>query len=176
MTGIDWSVDAKIGKRKRCYIQARDFFFAAKRCGKTEECKESGMPQRLSVPEYVNIAFSCELYIKTLLYKGEERIKEHTLIKLFDRIDVNLRNKLSDDLKMPIEEIRRLLHEHSQLFSEMRYRFESLQYGESFSIPLQFLYSLAISLDRLAQETIGVLPYPLANADFACFPEILVEL
>jgi hypothetical protein len=64
MTKIGWKADIKPEKRKRCYIQARCFFFAAKRCGRLEECEESGSPQILPTPEYVNIAFSCELYLK----------------------------------------------------------------------------------------------------------------
>jgi hypothetical protein len=165
MAKTNWLENSRPEKRMRSYIQARNFFFAAIRCGRAEVCEESGMYQVLSVPEYVNIALSCELYIKTLLYKGEERIQEHKLIILFDQLDVKLQNTLSDDLKMPIQEIRNLLREHSKLFLEMRYRFESLQYSDSFSIPLKFFYSMAKSLDKLAQETIGVNPYPSTNAD-----------
>jgi len=48
------------------------------------------MNQVLSVPEYVNIAFSCELYIKTLLYQDNEPIQEHNLINLFDQLNEKL--------------------------------------------------------------------------------------
>lgn len=157
--------DSKTEKQKKSLIQARNFFFAAIRCGRAEICEESGVYQVLPIPEYVNIALSCELYMKTLLYKGGERIREHKLIILFDRLDVKLQKKLSDDLEMPIQEIRNLLEEHSKLFQEMRYRFESLQYSESFSIPLIFFYSLAKSLDQLAQVAIGVVPYSSTNVD-----------
>jgi len=153
----------KSDKRNKCYIQARNFFLAAKRCGRIEKFQESGMPQVLSIPEYVNLAFSCELYIKTLLYKGNEPIKGHNLRNLFNQLDITLQNKLSDGLEIPTKEVCKLLDEHSELFSNMRYRFECCQYRESFSVPVQFFYSMVELLDQLSQETLGVKPYPSTN-------------
>jgi plasmid maintenance system antidote protein VapI len=71
-----------------------------------------------------------------------------------------LRHRVAEILEMNEAEIGKLLEEHSNLFKDMRYRFESSRYSESFSVPLQFFYSLAKSLDQLAQETIGIIPYP----------------
>lgn len=160
MIEINNTADKRPEKRRRCYIQARSFFFAAKRCGRIEICEESDIPQGLPIPEYVNIAFSCELYLKTLLYQDEEIIKEHRLSSLFRKLDATLRRKVAEILEMKDTEIEEFLDKHLNLFTEMRYRFESPQYSESYSIPLQLFYSLAISLDQLAQETIGVVPYP----------------
>jgi len=58
----------------------------------------------------------------------------------------------------------------------MRYRFEYLQYDGRFTVPLPFLYSLAKTLDQLAQETISVVPYPSTNVDTNYFPDISSEL
>lgn len=57
MMQINKMVDPNPEKRKQCYIQARSFYFAAKRCGQAEMCEESGLNQILPIPEYVNIAF-----------------------------------------------------------------------------------------------------------------------
>lgn len=152
-------------KRKKCYIQARSFFLAAKRCGGEELCPESGTHQILPIPECVNIAFSCELYLKSLLYKDNKRIEGHGLAYLFSELDVTLRNRVSEISKIDEAEIKNLLEQHSNLFQNMRYRFEYKQYSKSYSMPIQFFYRLVESLDELAQEIIGVEPTPSTNAD-----------
>ncbi|MHB8064340.1 MAG: hypothetical protein ACYDG2_17200 [Ruminiclostridium sp.] len=151
MTQINKMADQSPEKRKRCYIQARGFFFAAKRCGRVEICEESGSPQYLPIPEYVNIAFSCELYLKALLYRDDEIINGHSLLDLFSRLDVASRHRVSEILKIDEAQIKNLLEQHSNLFRNMRYRFEYPQYSGSFSVPLQFFYLMVESLDQLVQ-------------------------
>jgi|GEM_PF-2611397 len=171
MKQINKMVDHSPEKRKRCYIQARSFLFAAKRCGRVELCEESGLNQNLPIPEYVNIAFSCELYLKALIYKDNETIKLHDLSKLFSLLDAAKIHRVSEILKMDEVQIKNLLEHHSKLFENMRYRFEYPEYSGSFSVPLQFFYLMAESLDQLAQETISVEPYPSTNVDIGYFYE-----
>lgn len=162
-------------KRKRCYIQARSFYFAAKRCGRVEICEESGLNQNLLIPEYVNIAFSCELYLKALLYRDDESIKGHSLLELYNQLDVARRDRVSDISKINEVKIKSLLEQHSNLFGNMRYRFEYPQYSGSFSVPLQFFYLMAESLDQLSQENICVEPYPSTNVDINYFQELWLD-
>ncbi len=159
-------------KSKKCYIQARSFFLAAKRCGKDEICEESGSNQYLPIPEYVNIAFACELYIKVLLYIEEDIIMSHNLLHLFNRLEASKRHRVSKIMNIHEAQITKLLNQHSDMFRNMRYRFEYQQYRESFSMPINFFYSLAESLDKVAQETIGVEPYPSTNANIHYFSEL----
>lgn len=175
MTQINEMVDHSPEKRKQCYIQARSFFYAAKRCGRIEICEESGLNQNFPIPEYVNIAFSCELYLKTLLYRDHEFIKGHELSELFSRLDAAKIHKVSENLKIDEVQIRNLLEQHSNLFRNMRYRFEYLQYSGSFSVPLQFFYLMAESLDQLAQEAFGAEPYPSTNVDIGYFHEFWLD-
>ncbi|WP_313180893.1 hypothetical protein [Lacrimispora sp.] len=156
-------VDHNPAKQEKCYIQARGFFFAAKRCGRTEICEESGLNQNLLIPECVNIAFSCELYFKVLLYKNQEVIREHSLFNLFNQLDDAKKKKISESLKMGQTQLKSLIKQHSNLFNRMRYRSEFPQYSGSFSVPLQFFYQLAESLDKLARELIDIDPYPITK-------------
>lgn len=157
-------------KSKRCYIQARSFLFAAERCGRIEECVESGMPQALIIPEYVNIAFSCELYLKTLLYKESESIQNHNLSELFMQLDIGLSNRISLSLNMDKEKINSLLVQYKNLFIKMRYQYEKPQ--ENLSVPLQFFYELTKSLDQIAREIIDIEPYPSTNVNSDTFYNI----
>lgn len=175
MTQINKMAKQEPEKRKRCYIQARSFFFAAKRCRRIEICEESGLSQSLPIPEYVNIAFACELYLKALLYSDSEIIKGHSLSDLFSRLDVAHRHRVSKILKIEEVQIMILLEQHSNLFRNMRYRFEYPQYSGSFSVPLQFFYLMVESLDELAQEIISVEPYPSTNADIDYFQQLPLD-
>lgn len=157
-------------KSKRCYIQARSFLFAAERCGCVEECVESGMPQILIIPEYVNIAFSCELYLKTLLYKESESIKNHKLSELFTQLDIGISNRIALSLNLDIEKINSLLGQYENLFVKMRYQYEKPQ--ENLSVPLQFFYNLTKSLDQIAQEIIDIEPYPSTSVNSDAFYDI----
>lgn len=162
-------------KRKRCYIQARNFFYAAKRCGRLELCEESGSHQVLIIPEYVNIAFSCELYLKAVLYRDEEIIREHKLLDLFNKLDITLKDRVAEILNTDKEQIDILLEKYTNLFTKMRYSFEKPQYNESFSVPLDFFYKMAESLDILAQEIIGVEPYPSTNVNIDLFNDLSLD-
>lgn len=159
---MDKTCPEKLKKNRKSYIQARAFYFAAKRCGREEECEESGLPQNLNMPEYVNIAFACELYLKTLIYQNEEIIREHNFLELFKELNKIDRQRVKEILKMSDSDITELLDEHSDLFEEMRYYFEFNKYGakEGFSVPLDFFYSFANALDQTARETLKFDPYP----------------
>lgn len=175
MTQLTKMEDQGSEKRKRCYIQARSFFYAAKRCGRTEMCEESGSPQNLSIPEYVNIAFSCELHLKTLLYKGEEMIKDHNLSNLFSQLDVTIRHRVSKIIKIDEIQIKNSLDQNANLFTDMRYRFETKEYCGSFSLPLQFFYLIVEALDQLAQEIIGVEQYPSTSVNVKCLSDFSID-
>lgn len=111
------------------------------------------------------------MYLKALLYRDNEIIKEHRLSELFRRLDAAKKHRVSEILKKDEGEIKNLLEQHSNLFSKMRYRFEYLEYSKNFSVPLRFFYLMTESLDQLAQETISVEPCPSTNVDIGYFEE-----
>lgn len=160
MKQMSRSVDYDIGKQKQFYIQARNFYFAAKRCGRSELIEESGLNQNLLIPECVNIAFSCELYLKALLFKNQEIIREHSLFGLYNLLDTATKDEIFNCMKMGPDQLGLLIKQHSELFTKMRYRFEYPQYKDNFTVPLEFFYNIAESLDQIARRYIGIEPYP----------------
>lgn len=69
-------------------IHANDFFEVARRCGFPKgEVTNDNFP--LIVPEFVNLAFACELYIKAIAeFKNINVKKSHKLDELFERLNI----------------------------------------------------------------------------------------
>lgn len=97
-----------------------------------------GYNSKTFIPNFVNIAFSCELYLKSiLLYTAKSKIKTHDLNELYEEIikyiDEEsflkvLREEISKDPLYSVDDTRRdlisMLSKHKKLFVEWRYIFE----------------------------------------------------
>lgn len=97
-----------------------------------------GYNDKTYIPNFVNIAFSCELYLKSiLLHKGKSIAKTHDLNELYEEIikyiDEEcflkvLREEISKDPLYSIDDTRRdlisMLSKHKELFVDWRYIFE----------------------------------------------------
>src|SRR5690606_32762131 len=70
-------------------IHANDFFEVARRCTFPKgEVTKNNLP--LIVPEFVTLAFACELYIKSIAQFTKTNVKKtHKLDELFDKLSAN---------------------------------------------------------------------------------------
>lgn len=79
----------------------------------------------LGSPFFVNIAFSCELYIKNILLLNDSRIpKIHDLYVIFGKLKEEVKKRIIDRCGCEEQEFYRLLKECANLFKEYRYGFE----------------------------------------------------
>lgn len=106
------------------------------------------------VPSIVNLAFACELYLKSLISDGESRVEGHKWEELFeklpnDELRDNIRNsppfKGDDDFDAH-------LCECGNAFVDWRYIFE---HNKPKSIDLIFLENFCSVLHDLAKEETG---------------------
>ncbi len=76
------------------FDQANSFYICANLC-KRELDKKPQRHDLYSTPEIVNLAFACEVYIKTLLdFYGIEFGKKHKLNELFALLPEKMRNEI----------------------------------------------------------------------------------
>ena len=114
------------GDYEICLGEARAFLDAAKYCYNNKNI--SDFLEYLMYPFVVNLAFSCELFLKSIMIfrsNTNEFIAGHPLDDLFTALPVNDQNairalfalKCSDDLDI-------LLKSHRDAFENWRYAFE----------------------------------------------------
>jgi len=101
------------------------------------------------VPSIVNMAFACELYLKSLVLDGSSAMKEHDWVKFYNLLTPSQQMKIhhfmgNDDL---LENIR----EGGRVFVDWRYIFE---HDRPKSVDIIFLENFAIVLHELAQENL----------------------
>ncbi len=76
-------------------INANEFLEAANRCDFQESIKNKKYP--LLVPEFVNTAFACELYMKAIAkFQGIEEMKKHKLDELFKMLSLEAKEAIYD--------------------------------------------------------------------------------
>lgn len=109
---------------------------------------------KLTKPVMVNIAFSCELYMKALLMwknKSQEIIDEHKLDRLFAMLDLHIQEQIKAETG--IRGWDRFLSDSSDAFCAWRYYYEknNVMFGH-----VGDLFSFAEVLDRICSETISI--------------------
>ena len=109
---------------------------------------------KITKPIMVNIAFSCELYMKALLMwsnKKQEVISAHKLDELFEMFDPELQKKIKNDSGIKCWD--RFLKESSDAFCSWRYYYEkdNVMFGH-----IGYLFSFAEALDEICLKTILV--------------------
>lgn len=102
----------------------------------------------------VNMAFSIELFLKTILYYEEKNsnFREHNLFKLFDKLSDETKNKIKttiiiDNDTAPFETI---LDEASEVFQYVRYCNEKI----GSVVNISFLYNFATVLEEYCKSNI----------------------
>lgn len=125
---------------------ARSFLMAAKRCNEPP-LEQMGWSHPLLVPIVTNIAFSCELFLKTILNEYDLSPKhEHNLLKLFEALPKEAKNNIigSNDNQDFILKLK----QNSYLFKEWRYIYEH----HLRSINISFLFDFAERLSCYAEQ------------------------
>ena len=109
---------------------------------------------RLTKPVMVNIAFSCELYMKALLMwknKSQEIIAEHKLDRLFAMLDLHIQEQIKAETG--IRGWDRFLSDSSDAFCAWRYYYEkdNVMFGH-----IGGLVAFAEVLDNICSEEISI--------------------
>ena len=103
------------------------------------------------IPSIVNLAFSCELYLKSLISDGESRARGHDLEELFNELpNDELRDKIQNypQFKGDIT-FHKHLSEYKNTFTNWRYIFE---HNRPKCTDLIFLDNFCLALHNLAEE------------------------
>jgi len=140
------------------------------------EFLEISINNKTYIPNFVNMAFACELYLKIILqYKNREYCKGHDLKTLYDEVvktvDENelliiLAEEISKNLSFDFCKnniinaecnLQNMFSEHSNLFVEWRYIFDK-PIPESGYIVDMTLCSFAKALKKYVETMIEVVP------------------
>lgn len=89
------------------------------------------------VPQIVNLAFACEVFLKTIILTTQNEVRGHELKKLWSELDHELRVQLmvaiQDFTKLDESTILQMIENISNAFTEWRYLYEvsglSIQIG-----------------------------------------------
>lgn len=116
---------------RQMFNVAKEFSEAAARLAENNSLIEQGWTRPLIIPEIVNIAFSCEVFLKSLLVFSEiEFGKEHELKELWSLIPPSLKDDINNEITlMGIEfedenGFNDLLERSSNAFAKWRYIYE----------------------------------------------------
>lgn len=110
---IEWQQIASIGKT---------YLDAVKKCNNPSiECVGCSHP--LFIPIITNMAFACELFLKSLLQRDGKEIRSHKLFELFNALEDKLKEEIigsvnSDDFMCKLGKV-------SNIFVGWRYLYES---------------------------------------------------
>ena len=104
------------------------------------------------VPSIVNMAFACELYLKSLISHGNNSAWGHNLVRLFDGLDKSIQDRvLNSSLFKGDKEFYEKLDEAKLIFENWRYCFEPAKY---LSVDIIFLENLASVLHSVAESEV----------------------
>ncbi|MCR1909470.1 hypothetical protein [Flavonifractor plautii] len=133
---------------KAIWFNANLFLKAAERCG-----SEGDGHDWLAVPEIVNRAFACELFMKciVLIQETEQPAHTHNLKELFNLLLPNIQSEIRANLSSLCEDFDLRLAEISDLFEECRYVFEY----RSMSLNLPFLRKLTHLLWTISAKLVS---------------------
>ena len=109
-------------------------------------------------PKIALLTFSCELFLKTMLLcrKNEEKVNEHNLQKLFERLPSEKKEELISKWQNENEgDLLELLSEFGNAFVEWRYAYER----EKIDANITHLEKLAAFLKENAETTYGLCLY-----------------
>ena len=84
------------------------------------------------LPHVVNLAFACELFLKSLLSDGDSMFFGHNLADLFSKLDESIKHEILHSTSFDGDERFLLkLTENAQCYDEWRYIFEHSNDGGS---------------------------------------------
>lgn len=132
---------------KSCYALAKEFQTMIL------NCKGDKYLQCMTACD-ANMAFVCELYMKTVIYLQKKEKRGHYLNELFKKLPSNIREEVKNHMVSDASkrDFDLNLKEISHAFEELRYLFEkpSMAYNHNFLIELTM--SLAITIHNNYEE------------------------
>lgn len=136
-----------------------DFQEAYYRCIKPLNCKKYNVNKVLFIAAMANIAFSCEMYLKTLyLIENKKKYRSnnkrgHSLIYLFNIISDSLKIKIIEQMNYNIDDFYQNLNENSDNFYKWRYYHEWAP--DSHIVSFEFLEEFADCLLKICEKYEG---------------------
>ena len=115
------------------------------------------MPVSMELPKFVMLSFSCELFIKSMLYTKTNKVEGHDLDELIAKLDCGDMESIKKNMDHP-ESFDSDLKEFNKPFVEFRYSFEKA----SCAIDTVFINSLSDVLYLVSAERINT--YLLGDA------------
>lgn len=102
------------------------------------------------VPSVVNMAFACELYLKSLVSDGQNEVYGHKFTELYERLSNQNKTSITENPCFKgDDEFRQKLEMAGQVFTEWRYHFDDKYHPQ---VDLIFLENLATTLHDLAED------------------------
>lgn len=142
---------------REMFRHACDFFLCADLC-KSSWKKDNEVIRQRVVPEAVNLAFSCEIFLKTLLFFNDVKYKrKHKLEDLFDELPQKYKTEIEERCFLEYGVLHdsfgfSLLSNVSDAFEKWRYCYEH----HNLQLEIGFLCIFATILrDICSQELFG---------------------
>ena len=127
-------------------ILGKTFLDAAQKCNDTKiECV--GWSHHLIVPIITNMAFACELFLKSILKYNNIEIRKHCLVELFEKLPKEFKEEI---IGLENEEIfYRNLTYISDFFEKWRYLYEYYPFSAKYDFLQNFSNSLLNVIEKL---------------------------
>ena len=135
-----------------CLIQtdADLFELTASRCGNEHDQTTNQNTMWLAIPEAVNRAFACELYMKAILCVKQASFFGHNLKELFNQLPTSIQEEITSLLAYPKDDFESKLEKASCIFEECRYVYEY----SSMRTDILFLRKLSNALHAVSHRLI----------------------
>ena len=137
----------KLRSIKRMRNVANSYFIAYMRCIEQRKLNLTTI-QFLPIPALTCIAFSCEIYLKTLLHCfGISHPKVHNLKKLFNLLPKDIQEKIRESYDNPLK-FDNNLENAREYFATSRYLYEKEDRSFSFTFIEWFCKKLKETIDN----------------------------
>lgn len=105
------------------------------------------------IPSIVNMAFACELYLKSLLSDGESETHGHFLDELFNKLDNTIKEQIKNHPQFKGDsDFDSNLKANNRVFESWRYCFEL---GRECIVDIIFLEKFALVLHEITENEVS---------------------
>ena len=145
---------------REMFRHACDFFLCADLC-KSSWKKDNEVIRQRVVPEAVNLAFSCEIFLKTLLFFNDVKYKrKHKLEDLFNELPQKYKTEIENRCLLEYGALHdsfgfSLLSNISDAFEKWRYCYEY----NNLQLRIGFLYIFANALRDICEQELFGFPW-----------------
>lgn len=141
---------------RSCYYVANSFLQSAEKLYEDYQVI-LGWFNPLLYPIIVNCAFSCELFLKSLLSLENIEIRTHNLDKLYEKLNAQDKEFILNNTGFTDpEEFKGILNNHGDFFERFRYIHEEGEKHTPKSVNLNFLFGFARTIKLLIDEKCSI--------------------